>query len=201
MAWTEIVGKLFKTEAAFAKYLAGLKWGVWRPRFVVVHNTSVPDLALWAKWKEKGKPTPEQWAKNLVGYYRDKQKWSSGPHLFVTPDGILVFTPLTGRGTHSPSWNAISWGVETVGEFEKEAFAGPVRDNLISALAILHSAAGLQLLPYERGVRGLHFHKEDPKTKHKTCPGKNMKKDALIKDVQAKIDSMHAGDHAPGAAA
>jgi hypothetical protein len=39
--------------------------------------------------------TDKRWAQNLVGYYRDRQKWSLGPHLFVTPGGILAFTPLT----------------------------------------------------------------------------------------------------------
>ena len=201
MAWTEIVGKLFKAPSDFDAYVAQLKFGLWRPRFVVVHNTSAPDLALWAQWKAKGKPTPEQWAQNLVGFYRDTQHWSAGPHLFATPDGILAFTPLTAPGVHSPSWNSISWGVETVGEFETEAFQGPVRDNLITALATLHMAAGLQLLPYERGVRGLHFHKEDPKTTHKSCPGRNMDKDDLIEAVQAEIDRRTAGEHVPGAAA
>jgi hypothetical protein len=200
MAWAGIVGKLFKTAKEFETHVAGLEWSLWRPRFVVVHNTSTPDLALWDKWKAKGTPKPEQWAKNLVGYYRDDQHWSSGPHLFVTPDGILAFTPLTVHGTHSPSWNSISWGVETVGEFQSEAFKGPVRDHLISALATLHAAAGLQLLPYARGVRGLHFHKEDPATTHKTCPGKNMSKATLVKDVQEEIDRRHGGEHVPGGA-
>lgn len=201
MAWTPIVGKLFATPDDFQGYVAGLKFGIWRPRFVVVHNTSSPDLALWAKWKAAGKPTPEQWAQNLAGYYRDQQHWSAGPHLFVTPDGILAFTPLTGPGVHSPAWNSISWGVETVGEFDKEPFAGPVRDNLIAALAILHIAGGLQLLPYQLGVRGLHFHKEDPKTTHKSCPGHNLVKPDLINAVQAEIDHRTAGEHVPGAAA
>ena len=198
MAWSGIIGKSFAGDA-FAKYVSGLKFGAWRPRFVVVHNTSAPDLKTWKGWQTRKPPvTDEKWAQNLVGYYRDQQKWSAGPHLFVTPGGILAFSPLTGPGTHSPAWNSITWGVETVGEFENEPFAGPVRDNLISALATLHIAAGLQLMPYERGVRGLHFHKEDPKTTHKSCPGKNMVKSDLIKAVQAEIDKRSSGEHVPG---
>jgi uncharacterized protein YgiM (DUF1202 family) len=100
-------------------------------------------------------------------------------------------------GTHSPSWNAISWGIETVGEFETDPFTGPVRDNLIAALAILHAAAGLQPRPYELGVRGLHFHKEDRATTHKTCPGRHMVKADLVADVEAKIIAMHGGEHTP----
>jgi hypothetical protein len=65
---------------------------------------------------------------------RDDQKWSLGPHL-ITPGGILAFSPLTGAAMHSPAWNSISWGVETVGEFEREPFARPVRDSPIAALS------------------------------------------------------------------
>lgn len=195
MTWRGIVGKAF-APAEFEHYVATLSFGIWRPRFVVVHNTSAPDLKTWQGWQKRKPPvTDEKWAQNLVGYYRDQQKWSSGPHLFVTPGGILVFSPLTGPGTHSPAWNSISWGVETVGEFEREPFTGAIKDNLVAALATLHAAAGLQLLPYQRGVRGLHLHKEDPKTTHKSCPGKNIVKADLIKAVQAAIERRHGGEH------
>jgi|SRR6185369_5877856 len=192
--WRGIVGKSF-TPDEFEKYVETLKFGLWRPRFVVVHNTSSPDLKIWQGWQIRAKPvTDEQWAQNLVGFYRDQQHWSAGPHLFVTPHGILVFSPLTGPGTHSPSWNSVSWGVETVGEFDREPFAGPIRTNLVAALAILHAAAGLQVLPYALGARGLHFHKEDPKTTHKSCPGKNMVKHDLVSAVQDEILRRHPGD-------
>jgi hypothetical protein len=98
-------------------------------------------------------------------------------------------------GTHSPTWNSISWGVETVGEFQSDPFSGSIKDNLVAALAILHAAAGLQLLPYKRGARGLHFHKEDPNTTHKSCPGKNIVKADLIKAVQTEIERRNTGEH------
>ncbi len=193
MAWRGIVGKSF-TPDAFETYVSTLKFNLWRPRFIVVHNTSAPDLKKWAEWQARKPPIDgPRWAQNLVGYYRDEQKWSAGPHLFVTPDGILTFSPLTGPGTHSPEWNSISWGVETVGEFEREPFAGPVKDNLIAALAILHAAAGLQPVPYQIGVRGMHFHKEDPVTTHKSCPGQHMVKADLVEAVQAEILRRHPG--------
>jgi hypothetical protein len=195
MAWKGIVGKSF-TPDGFAAYVAGLKFNAWRPRFIVCHNTSAPDTKTWQGWQARKPPiSDEKWMQNLVGYYRDDQKWSSGPHLFVTPGAINVFSPLTGPGTHSPSWNAVSWGIETVGEFERDPFNGPVRTNLIAALAVLHAAAGLQPRPYELGVRGLHFHKEDPKTTHRSCPGRNMVKADLVTAVEAKIIEMHGGEH------
>ena len=46
---------------------------------------------------------PEGWARTLASYYIG-QGWSAGPHAFVCPDGILLFTPFTEKGTHSPAW-------------------------------------------------------------------------------------------------
>jgi len=194
MAWKGIVGKSF-TPDEFEKYVRSLKFGLWRPRFVVVHNTSVPDTKTWKQWQTRKPPvTDEKWARNLEAYYKNLG-WSGCPHVFVTPGSILAMNPLTTFGTHSPAWNSISWGVETVGEFERDSFSGPIKDHLVAALATLHAAAGLQLSSYARGVRGLHLHKEDPLTTHTSCPGKKMVKADLIAAVQAEIERRHAGEH------
>lgn len=179
-----IVGKKF-THAGFQTYLNSLTITAWA-KFVVVHNTSSPDLALYRSWEARSNWTAEQWLKNLASYYSGLG-WSSGPHLFIppTPDTILVLSPLTARGTHTPSWNKFSIGVETVGEFEREAFGGDSEKNLIAALAMLHKKFGFDPAHYVRGSSGLHFHKEDPATTHKTCPGKNLKKDTLVANVVA----------------
>jgi len=196
MTWRPIVGRSFSAPE-FREYVEGLQFGAWRPRFVVVHNTSAPDTKTWQGWQTRKPPiSDEQWGRNLEGYYKG-QGWSTGPHLFVTPKGILVFSPLTSPGTHSPSWNSISWGCETVGEFESDAFTGPIKSNLVAALGILHMAAGLTVLPYAVGVRGLHFHKEDIRTTHKSCPGKNMVKADLVSAVQDYIIHATDGDHVP----
>ena len=193
MTWKGIVGQLF-TPPAFQAYVASLDLSAWRPQFIVVHNTGAPDLATWQGWQQRTPPIDdERWARNLEGYYRDQQKWSGGPHLFVTPSGILAFTPLTGPGVHSPAWNSISWGVETVGDYDSDTFADPVRWHLISALATLHMAAGLSPEPYLLGSHGLHFHKEDPVTTHKHCPGKNMVKAELVAAVASVIARRQAG--------
>lgn len=195
MSWHGIIGRSYAADE-FEHYVSSFPFGVWRPRFVVVHNTSSPDRKTWDGWQRRTPPlTDEQWGRNLEGYYKDLG-WSGCPHLFVTPASILVMNPLTMPGTHSPAWNSVTWGVETVGEFDRDPFTGSIKNNLVAALAILHAAAGLQLLPYERGVRGLHFHKEDPRTTHKDCPGKNIVKADLIKSVQAEIARRHGGEHA-----
>jgi len=127
---------------------------------------------------------------NLVHYYRIEQGWSAGPHLFVADDLIWVFTPLTTSGRHSPSWNMISWGVEMLGEYEDEDFGGGVRDNAVAALASLHALLG-------REPKTLRFHKEDPKTTHKSCPGRNVNKEELIRQVEATLLERFSGEHSP----
>lgn len=179
----QIVARKF-SHSEFETYLKSLVITPWA-KFVVVHNTSVPDIALYKKWESReGKYknwTPEQWLKNLMSFYAN-QGWNGGPHLFIppTPDTILVLNSLAVRGTHTPSWNAFSYGVETVGEFEREPFDDPTRDNLVTALAMLHKRFNLLPDNFLLGVRGLHFHKEDEATTHKTCPGRNIVKASLV---------------------
>jgi hypothetical protein len=171
--WTPIVGRSF-TAAEFTTYCKDLVLGAWRPQFIVVHNTYIPNKTQW-----HAPPGPAQRIKNLETFYRDTQKWSAGPHLFVADDCIWVFTPLTHPGVHSPSWNKVSWGVETVGDFETEAFDANTEENLICALAALHKRGNL-----DPGT--IRFHKEDPLTTH-NCPGKNMVKGEIIARVRAAL--------------
>ena len=142
MPWKGIVNRAF-TPTQFADYVAGLTFSLWRPQFVVLHNTGAPTLAQW----RAGPTTPQQRILNLEHFYRDTQGWSAGPHLFVADDFIWAFTPLTTSGVHSPSWNAVSWGVEMVGDYAQEDFdQGPgaaVAANTVFALATLHTALWL----------------------------------------------------------
>jgi hypothetical protein len=186
MPWKGIVNRAFTPEQ-FADYVEGLVFGNWRPQFVVLHNTAAPTLAQW-----HGPTPPEQRILNLEQFYRDKNKWSAGPHLFVADDLIWAFTPLTTSGVHSPSWNSISWGVEMVGDYNQEDFdhgpGGAVAENTVRALATLHSVLGLD-------PRQLKLHKEDPLTDH-DCPGRRVDKATMIKRIQEAM----GGDHPLGAA-
>lgn len=190
------VGKCFPTAAGFLAYLEGIKFDAWRPRFVTMHHTGAPDLKTWRAWQTRSNPvSDEQWLKNLAVYYGNPPLgWSAGPHFFFTPNNFCVLSPPTARGVHAVSFNAMSWGVECCGDFDREKFEGPVRDKYVEGLACLHIAAGLQLAPFSRGVRGLHFHRDDPKTT-KTCPGKGIGKPMLVKLVQDKMTAMTGGDH------
>jgi hypothetical protein len=189
------VGAVFATGKEFLSYLEEIKFGAWRPRFVTMHHTGAPDLKTWQGWQTRPRPvTDEQWLKNLAEYYGNTMRWSSGPHFFFTPDHFCVLSPPTARGVHAVSFNATSWGVECVGDFDREQFSGLVRGKYIEGLACLHIATGLQLDPFQKGVRGLHFHRDDPRTS-KTCPGKNIDKSMLIAATEAKMDEMTDGDH------
>jgi len=172
--WKGIVGRGFTAED-FEDYVTTVELDAWQPQFVVVHNTQVPRLSDWHKIPG------EQHMKGLVSYYRDTQHWSAGPHLFVADDLIWVFTPLNTPGVHSPSWNAISWGVEIVGDYDVEQLSDGSRENAVTALAALHQLAGLD-------PQSLHIHKEDPKTTHTFCPGKNIVKEDFIQWITDRME-------------
>lgn len=173
--------------------------GPFQPKFIEIHNTSVPDIALFNKWLAAGHPTFEQWLKNLGAYYAGLG-WNSMPHAFVGPDGrIGLGAPFNVQGTHSPSWNRIAIGIETVGEFERETFAGTETEKaLVALVGELHKRLGLEPDHYIKGVRGIHFHKEDLASTHRTCPGRNLDKTKFVQSVlaymglEAEDDDSHA---------
>src|SRR5436309_11676348 len=171
--WRGIVGLSFSADELDA-YCHTLQWLAWRPSFIVLHNTGSPSLA------QRPKGLSKQHILNLEAFYRDEQKWKAGPHLFVDDQQIWVFTPLTVSGTHSPSWNKVSLGVEMLGDYEKEAFDSgrglKVRANAVAALATLCAALGID--PHTT-----RLHREDPLTTH-ACPGKGVRKLEMIQAVQ-----------------
>ena len=182
--WKGIVGEGF-TALEFEAYVRTITFDKWRPQFVVLHNTGDPTFAEW-----HSVPTSQR-LKGLESYYRDDQGWSGGPHLFVADDKIWVFTPLTTPGVHSPSWNAVSWGVEIVGDYDHELFRSDVRANVIAALATLHMAVGLD-------PQTLRLHKDDPKTTHKYCPGTRVSKADIMKALEEALFVEAPGEHLPG---
>jgi len=182
--WKGIVGESFSPEG-FDAYCHSLKWEAWRPSFVVLHNTGSPSLA------QRPAGLTRQHLAKLEAYYRDKQRWKAGPHLFIDDKQIWVFTPLTISGTHSPSWNKLALGVEMLGDFASEPFSDgrglAVRKNTVAALATLHAVLGID-------AQTMRLHKEDPLTTHK-CPGSNVLKNEVVQETAGLIVSRHAGEH------
>lgn len=186
--WKGIIGKKFHPQE-FDDYCHSLKWDKWRPSFITLHNTYLPSLA------QRPNGFTEQHIKNLEGFFRDTQGWSSAPHLFIDDLHIWVFTPLVVSGTHSPSWNKLAIGIEMLGDYEKEAFntgrGEQVRNNTVAAIATLSAVLGID-------PDTMKLHREDPKTTHKTCPGRNVIKTDVIFKVRLLMESRHPGDHTPG---
>ena len=182
--WKGIVGDSF-TAADFDAYCHTLQWLAWRPAFIVLHNTGIPSLA------QRPNGLTKKHILGLEAFYRDEQKWSAGPHLFVDDKQIWVFTPLTVSGVHSPSWNMLALGVEMLGDYEKEAFDSgrglKVRKNAVAALATLCAVLGFD-------SQTIRLHREDPLTTH-ACPGKNVRKLEVIQEVQDLILGRHPGEH------
>lgn len=182
--WKGIVGESF-TPDQFDDYCHTLQWVAWRPSFIVLHNTAIPSLA------QRPSGLTKKHIQNLEAFYRDKQKWKAGPHLFIDDKQIWVFTPLTVSGTHSPSWNKVALGIEMLGDYERESFDSgrglKVRENAVAAMATLCAILGID-------INTLRLHYEDTLTTHK-CPGKNVRKLEVIQQVQDLIVSRHAGDH------
>jgi len=182
--WKGIVGRRF-TPDEFDGYCHTLQWNAWRPSFIVLHNTAIPSLA------QRPNGLTQQHIQGLEAFYRDTQGWKAGPHLFVDDKQIWVFTPLTVSGTHSPSWNKVALGVEMLGNYENEEFDSgrglQVRQNTVAALATLHAVLGID-------GNLMRIHREDPLTTH-ACPGKNVRKLAVIQEVQDLMGERHAGEH------
>lgn len=191
MGSVQNVGKVFPTAEGFSNYLEGIRFGSWRPRFITLHHTGIPDLKMWNGWQ--GRTSDEQWLRNLASYYGNQLGWRSAPQFFFTPKNYCVLSPPERRGTHSVAFNATSWGVEAVGDFNREPFEGVMRDRIVEGLACLHIALGSPP-DFVKNVRGLHFHRDDPHTS-KTCPGTKIHRGPLIDAIKDKIAAMSDGDH------
>jgi hypothetical protein len=183
MAWTPIDGRGV-TIPQLREHVEKMSFSAWRPSFMVVHNTAAPTIAQWLSY-----PADKR-IKNLEGYYKGLG-WPSGPHAFVAPDLIWLFTPFNKKGTHSPSWNGTALGIEMVGDFSKEdddsGHGLKVKMNTVALFAILHEKLGLN-------PQTIKLHKEDRATTH-DCPGKDFEKGEFIRLVEEYMGG--GGEHPP----
>lgn len=194
MTWTQIVNRAFKVEE-LESYIHSIPFNDFKPSLIVWHNTAAPTLAQWLDSEKKdiaeGRTPGQARILNLQDYFKSRG-WSSGPHAFIAPDYIWAFTPFNKKGTHSPSWNGISIGLEMVADFDSEDDeTGPglqVKNNCIALTAILCDRLGLN------PETAIKLHKEDRLTTH-ACPGRN-----IAADKQRMIASVleymgHGGSH------
>jgi hypothetical protein len=171
-----IIGTRF-SPSEFQSYVTSVNLGQFVPNKIVLHNTAVPTLA------QRPSGFTYQHMLGLQQYYQGLG-WNGGPHLFVDQNGIWVFNPLDRRGTHSPSWNGSSWGVEMLGDYATESFTAgdglKVHNHTVVALAVLFRKLGLTQVT----DTNFKLHKEDPATTH-DCPGAHVQKAAVKAEVQA----------------
>ena len=171
-----IVGQFFPAGPALRAHIRAVRLDAWAPDFIVLHNTGAPTLA------QRPHGLTRRHIENLADFYGRVQHWHAGPHWFVDQNGCWAFSPLSAPGVHSPSWNGRSWGVEMLGDYDREDFdAGPgarVAANAVFLLAALSERAGLD-------SHTLRLHREDPKTSHKDCPGRAVSAAAVIARVHA----------------
>lgn len=124
---------------------------------VVLHHTS----DTLGEWKRR---------EVSIDYYKklyESRKWTAGPHLFIAPEGIYLFTDIDIQGIHANSGNRGSIGVEMIGNYDKELPYGKIWSNTKKALKILLDKFNLKL-------KDIHFHREyNPK---KSCPGRAVTK-------------------------
>ena len=198
MAWPAVKRK-FSQEEIRVWLTTEVKWGAWRPSYIVLHNTAAPSWAQWDKTaqddKKKGIVPGTTRVNSLDNYFRVERGWSGAPHFFVPDDGIWAFNPVWLPGVHSPSYNHNSIGIEMVADFAVEDDdSGPglkVRNNTIYLAALLCEIFGLD--PHHAVI----LHKDDPETTH-DCPGKDFAQDraAVIASIAAL---MIGGEHDPEA--
>lgn len=186
--WTGTLGQPFEADD-FETYVQGLGAPPAWVQFMVIHNTGAPTLKQWHDSpadRPAGLRRTEQRLANVTHGYR-QQGWKGGPHLFIDERFIWTFTPLWLKGTHSPSFNSIAWGVEVVGDFDREEWSAQHRALVVAAFAILHEWRGLD-------PSSIKLHKDDPRTTH-DCPGKGIasKKAEFIAEVRQAM--LLDGDH------
>ena len=94
-------------------------------------------------------------------------------------------------GVHSPSWNKLAIGIEMLGNYETESFKTgrglAVRKNAVAVMATLCAVIGID-------PNLIRLHKEDPLTTH-ACPGKNVVKSEVLKEIQDLIVARHGQGH------
>jgi N-acetylmuramoyl-L-alanine amidase CwlA len=123
--------------------------------------------------------TIKEWQEGKVSieYYKEmyeKKGWEAGPHLFVAPEGIWLFTDIREKGRHANEGNLGSIGIEIVGRYDDKTPSGEVWENTEAVIRTLIKKFNLSL-------KDIHFHREY--NTDKSCPGNAVTKKWLIEKL------------------
>lgn len=152
----------WKTIEEFTKHLSAHNPSIcnW-VNGAIVHHTYRPLQSQW-----RGQATME----GLKKFYTDKG-WSAGPHLFIAANspnpednGIWQLTPLNMEGVHANACNPTTWGIEVVGDYDKQSWDENTKTLVIGAIGELFKWRAITV--NEKSVRP---HRECNPSK--SCPG------------------------------
>jgi hypothetical protein len=169
----------FPSVAAFVAYLATLPPPRWA-QGVAIHHTWSPDVQQWAGARTMA---------GLARYYQfdvrnpdGSRGWSSGPHLFIAPDGVIwQGTPVTTPGTHAGTYNRLFWGIEVVGNYDVKPWSTPTAEAAFGAATALLRWKGITTI----GMGSVRGHRETGSSK--TCPGKQINMDAVRAELWKRL--------------
>lgn len=122
-------------------------------------------------------PTKEQWSGlpsilALETFYTRKF-WNAGPHIFISEDGIWLFTDINKQGIHAGIGNYRSIGIEVVGDYDTKKWSGETKKNALGAIKIL-------MKHFNMDTESVFFHNDFSK---KSCPGHSITKEWLFKEL------------------
>ncbi len=183
----QIDGRVMSTDE-FVQYVEKLEFPPPLPTRVFLHHTWKPTPATW-----RGKST----ILAMKAYYekqlwtdaegRVHEGWNAGPHLFIAPDGIWLFSDLRWDGVGVYGHNYRTRHIEMVGDYDGRVPDGVILDQTVAALGILHERLGLD-------IQNLGFHRDFAT---KSCPGRAVTKEWIIPKVAAWMDAYRQRETAP----
>lgn len=174
-----MIGRVLNV-AEWRAYLASYDFGPVAPTRLVLHHTWKPTLASWRGLASM---------RGMQHYYHTRFGWSSAPHIYVAPDGIWLFTPMSRVGIHAGTGNqgttnGVWWysiGLEMVGNYDRVRPAGAVWEYARTVMGTLSQR--LDIPPR----RLISFHRDY--TNEKSCPGWAVTHQWVYAEVEAWLNN------------
>lgn len=152
------------TATEFEEYVKNKFFGFLPANKLILHHTVHPTLEQW---------NGEQTLLNIKNYYQNDKGWNRGPHLFIAPDGIWLFTDMRKDGIHANSGNWRSIGIEMVGNYDNKLPSGKVWELTKAVIKILKERLNISL-------EQIKFHND---YSSKSCPGNAITKEWVYNEV------------------
>ena len=151
----------------FKDYIKTKYFGLLTPNKIVLHHTYIPNLKQW-----KG-------LKSILAIKKvyESKRWSTGPHLFIAPDGIWLFTDMSKNGTHAGKGNWLSIGIEVVGDYRFVKPTGIAWELTKFAITALNERLNLK-------IENIKFHRDYSNTE---CPGAAVEKEWVINELKEYV--------------